>query len=726
MTCLVAHIGLRRRWWLLITRSPLLALLLATSDLPAAIPSFEQAKGGWKSTEGVLLDRHGEPIHGLRVNDRGRRLDWVALERISPAAIEAIVRAEDRRFHRHAGVDWLALSDAALDTLFSKMRGASTISMQLAAQLDPALRPRAGQRSLGQKWNQIKAAQALEKAWSKRQILEAYLNLSTFRGELQGIAAAANGLFGKDPSGITEAEGLLLAALLRGPNAAPEQAGRRACAIAAAMQSTIPCARLTAAAHEALGVRPVVRPTVELAPHVARALLSKERPWVQSTLDASLQRFALETVQRQLADLAHRSVGDAAVLVADNRSGEVLAYVGNAGNGASAFYVDGVRAPRQAGSTLKPFLYQLAIERRLLTAASLMEDSPVNLVTPTGLYVPQNYDREFKGTVSVRTALSASLNVPAVRALMLVGTDAFVERLRALGFSDITEEGDFYGYSLALGSAEVSLWQLANAYRALANGGRWSPLMLEKGKARPFAVADSGASYVIADILADRLARSPTFGLDSPLAGRHWAAVKTGTSKDMRDNWCVGFTERYTVAVWVGNFDGSPMRDVSGVTGAAPIWLEVVNFLHRHFPSLQPASPTTVAARQVRFEQDLEPPRRELFLAGTELTRVAAKSPESMRVAIAYPGNGTLIALDPDIPAAVQRVRFVIRPERPGYAWRLGDEEIRTEPAWWRPRPGTHQLVLLDPAGNEVDRVHFEVRGDLPRQGDTARRRAEP
>jgi penicillin-binding protein 1C len=675
----------------------------------AELPSFDEVKAGWIATEGVLIDRHGEPIHELRVIDRGRRLEWAALDGISPAAISAIVRAEDKRFFSHAGVDWLALTDAALDTLLSRPRGASTISMQVASQIDQGLMPRAARRSLGQKWDQIQAAQSLEQSWTKREILEAYLNLSTFRGELQGIGAAANGLFGKHPSGITEVEALLLAALLRGPNTGPEQVARRACAIGETSDARVSCEHIKALAREALGVNPTVRPAAEFAPHVARALLSEQRKQVRSTLDGSLQRFVLDTLQRQLADLAERAVADGAVLVVDNASGEVLAYAGNAGNTASAFYVDGVHAPRQAGSTLKPFLYQLAIEQRLLTAASLLDDTPVNLITPTGLYVPQNYDRDFKGVVSVRTALSASLNVPAVRALMLVGADAFVERLRALGFADITEDGDFYGYSLALGSAEVTLWQLTNGYRSLANGGRWSPLIVEKAQSRSAQVSGAASSYVIADILADRLARSPTFGLDNPLASRHWAAVKTGTSKDMRDNWCIGFTDRYTVGVWVGNFDGSPMHDVSGVTGAAPIWLEVVNFLHRSRPSREPAVPSSLIATQVSFERDLEPARRELFVAGTALQRVAAKALTAARVSIAYPGEGTIIALDPDIPDEVQQVRFLSRPEAAGYGWRLDGAEVE-EGMLWPPVPGRHELVLVNREGMEVDRVRFEVR----------------
>jgi penicillin-binding protein 1C len=224
---------------------------------------------------------------------------------------------------------------------------------------------------------------------------------------------------------------------------------------------------------------------------------------------------------------------------------------------------------------------------------------------------------------------------------------------------------------------------------------------------------DPAASWIVADILADPLARSLTFGLDSPLASRHWAAVKTGTSKDMRDNWCVGFTDRFTVGVWVGNFDGAAMRDVSGVTGAAPVWLELVNTLHRRSASLPPRAPRGVARQTVDFDSDIEPAREEWFMAGTETARVAVKPASTTRAGIAYPGNGMLIALDPDIPPLVQRVRFVASPAAPGYEWNLDGEDFGKagQAVFWSPQPGRHVLALKDGDGVEVDRVQFEVRG---------------
>ena len=681
----------------------------------AGTPSFDEVKSRWTSTEGVLLDRHGAPIHELRVIEHGRRLAWTQLGDISPAALATIIRAEDKRFYQHHGVDWLAMSDAALDTLlFSQSRGASTISMQVASHLDAALRPTRKKRTVSQKWEQMAASRELERSWSKRQILEAYLNLATFRGELQGVGAASRALFGKDPNGLDAPESLLLAVLLRGPNAKPEGVARRACQLAANMEIGVACVQLQRLAQSALPAAPTIAPRVALAPHIARALLSANRARVQTTLDADLQAYATELLQQQLAALADSHVADAAALVVDNLSGEVLAYVGNAGRATSAIYVDGVRAPRQAGSTLKPFLYEMAIERKLITAASLIDDSPVNLVTPGGLYVPQNYDRDFKGLVSARTALSSSLNVPAVRTLMLVGADAFVERLQKLGFDDVVHDGDFYGFSLALGSAEVSLWQLTNAFRALANGGQWSPLKLERAlRVAATPVLDAATSWIVASMLSDPLARSVTFGLENPLASRRWAAVKTGTSKDMRDNWCIGFTERFTVGVWVGNFDGSPMHDVSGVTGAAPVWIELVDYLHRRSTSTQPQRPQSVIARRIEYEQGIEAAREEYFVAGTEFDVVAAKSAATVRAGIAYPGNGTIIALDPDIPDRVQRVRFAASPPLPGQRWQLDGVTVGVsdQPVLWAPQPGRHELALVDASGEELDRVRFEVRG---------------
>ncbi len=693
----------------------LLALtLLGFSAAASSLPDFQAVKQGWRPSDATLLDRSGEPLQAQRMDFSVRRLAWTPLSGVSQALRQAVVSAEDRRFYQHRGVDWRALASAVLGGAGEgRLRGASTLSMQLASLLDPALRPASGRRSLAQKWRQIQAALELEQRWGKDQILEAYLNLAGFRGELQGVAAASAALFATHPSGLGPDQALLLAAMLRAPNAAATTLARRACALGHAVGQAPDCAALTQTAAAALDREVLAAPSPHLAPHLARRLLREPGQSLQSTLDGGLQRRVLQILRGQLQGLAYSNVRDGAALVVDNATGDVLAYVGSAGS-ASRSQVDGVRAPRQAGSTLKPFLYGLALEKRYLTGASLLDDAPLNLKTASGLYIPQNYDREFKGLVSVRSALAGSLNIPAVRTLMLVGVERFRERLREHGYAGIQRSGEYYGYSLALGSAEVSLWEQVQAYRSLALGGMLRPLRVlpDEAEGPGRRVLDPAAAYIIADILADRSSRALTFGLANPLAGRFWAAVKTGTSKDMRDNWCIGFSRRYTVGVWVGNFEGDSMREVSGVSGAAPAWAEIMAALDDGTAGEGPAVPDGLQRQALRFEPPQEPPRQEWFLAGTETATVRLTDPATRRARIEAPADGVLIALDPDIPVEHQALLLSASPRRPGWSFQLDGQRLADADAVfkWQPRPGAHTLELLDDGGKPQDQVRFTVR----------------
>ena len=710
------------------------ALSAPAGDAP---PTFAEVRAAFRPSEAVLLDRGGTVLATARIDRSVRRLDWVALDEVSPALVAAVVAGEDKRFFEHDGVDWTGLAIAAWDSAWRvvdgrRPRGGSTLTMQLAGLVDPALRARGGEaRTLGQKWDQASAALAIEERWSKREVLEAYLNLSSYRGELVGIGAAARGLFAKAPSGLDARESAVLVALLRGPSAQPAIVARRACSVALALAPLADCDAVRATASTALAGGNRLQAREDLAPHLAARLLRVPGERLVTTLDANTQAFAQATLVEHLSALADRGVGDGAIVVLDNASGEVLAWVGSSGELSGAPQVDGVLAPRQAGSTLKPFLYALAIDDARLTAASLVDDSPLAIPTARGVYAPQNYDRSFRGLVSVRTALAGSLNVPAVRTLELVGLDRFHDTLRALGFDSLTEAPDHYGAALALGGADVTLLALANAYRALANGGVWSasrtvaagtgaPMRTPIGPgAEGRRVLGAAASFVVADILSDRGARATTFGLENPLATRVWSAVKTGTSKDMRDNWCVGFTSRYTVGVWVGNFSGAPMHDVSGVTGAAPVWRDVVHFLHREAASRSPVPPRGLVRANVSFDPPVEAGRDEWFVSGTAMAIVRAVPrtgdvPEAaLAPRIRYPAPDTIIALDPDIPAAHQRIAFVASDARPGHAWTLDGRALegKGERALWTPAPGRHVVALHDDAGDAIASVAFEVRG---------------
>ncbi|MEO8023434.1 transglycosylase domain-containing protein [Polaromonas sp.] len=764
-------------------------LLIAACACPAwAAANFDQVKREFRPSDTLILDRSGEVIQRLRSDATVRRGQWVALPDISPALRTALVLSEDKRFYDHSGVDWRAVSSAAWGNLWNtRTRGASTLSMQLAGLMDEDWRAGAGGRSIVQKVGQTVSAQVLEARWRKDQILEAYLNLVPFRGEMVGIDALSRTLFDKAAHGLDEREAAIAAALVRAPNAKVAQVSQRACGVLKVMQAPakVDCEGLDLFAAAALQ-RKAFDASEGVAPHLARRLLAlrasspapkgKESLGAEpatpkgerggnesallplppgdgkadgssnlpsrtltSTLRAPLQRFAVQTLTQQLRELHGRHVEDGAIVVLDNATGEVLAWVGSSGELSGAAEVDGVTALRQPGSTLKPFLYAQAIAERRITAASLLEDSSSQIQTAGGLYIPQNYDRQFKGLVSARTALGASLNVPAVRTLVMVSPDAFHKQLKAVGLP-LRESGDYYGYSLALGSSEVSLLSLANAYRTLANGGRYSAPSLAKNPKPVFRPAlDARAAFITTDIMSDPMARARTFGTDSILATRFWTAVKTGTSKDMRDNWAMGFSQRYTVGVWVGNASGAPMWDVSGTSGAAPIWAALMNYLHKTERSRAPTPPAGLVQSQTRFSNQggtpLEAARSEWFIKGTEQSLFAINSgaasvhpersaarnstqkgiqktvPEPDAVPrITAPASGTIIALDPDIPPKHQRISFSA--EGRGTRWLIDGKEFARGPrAQWLPWPGRHVVQLLDANGKVADEIKFEVRG---------------
>lgn len=704
----------KRRWFEALAWTALAALILTTAahllTRPPAMPAYGTVRADWKPSEAWLYDRDGRLLDSERVNFERRRLAWVPLKEISPAVRETVVAAEDHRFWSHGGVDWLAIASAARARWTGdRSRGASTLPMQLAAFLAPEL-ALPGQRGWLAKIRQMRAAQALAATWTHEQMLEAYFNLLPLRGEAQGIGAGAQSLFGKTPGEMNRTDAALFAGLLPNPAANAATLGKRACRIARAAD----CSAVEAAAATLISGEQAARFDPALAPHLATRLLDKPGKRVTTTIDRRIQAAAIVALRRQLAALGADRVRDGAVVVLDNRTGEVLAYVGGVGLKSTAAAVDGANARRQAGSTLKPHLYAQVIEHGWLTAASILDDSPVQLDTASGLYVPKNYDRSFKGPVSVRNALASSLNVPAVRTLVIDDVQQFRDRLWALGYHGLVEDGEYYGFSLALGSAEVSLVEQANAFRTFANHGRWSPVRFHPGEKSdaPRQIVNPAAAFIVGDILADASARADAFGADSALRLPFWAAAKTGTSKGMRDNWCIGWSDRFTVAVWVGNLEGDSMRAVSGTSGAAPVWRDVMLTLHAGSPGKPPMMPDGVEARRITLPGTREPPRREYFMRGTAQAEMAAAPQAARRPRITSPVSGSVYALDPDIPIDRQSLAVMVSGEVAGYRLildkkPLGDAEAGAQIL---PRPGIHMLALVDPGGRTIDRVRFTVR----------------
>lgn len=671
---------------ILITGLAVFGFVLERKTKPPVFASFEEVKTQVSSSEFEIFDRREQLLSSLRDQFHERRLSWVELKEIPPRLIEMLSRAEDRRFQAHQGVDFKALVASVWQSLRpgGARRGGSTLTMQLARWLEPDLFP----RTIFGKIRQIRSALTLEKSWSKAQILEAYLNLVGFRGETRGLQAASRQLLRKDVSGLNEDEIAFLVVLLRSPQAGSERVVQRICRFHPSS-----CPRAKELVSQAFANRPLTNAKNE-AFHFARWV----RPQVSgarvfSTIDAELQAETRRILHSTLLALQKQNVRDGAVLVLHNSTGEVLAYVGSSGTLSRSPQVDGVQARRQAGSTLKPFLYAWALEKNYLKPDSWLQDSPLEIVFPTGAYRPLNHDRQFHGWVRAGTALGSSLNVPAVRLLQLVGVDSFWTQLRRLGFRQL-EESSTYGPALALGVADVSLWDLTNGYRSLAQQGVWSEprwnTKAPKSQQPSRRVFQKQTAEMIEEILSSKENRSLSFGFSSVLENKFPAAVKTGTSKDMRDNWAVGWSRDYTVGVWVGNFEGDPMWDVSGVSGAAPIWSQVLNWLHDKRSSQGGDRP-----RSSPQEQGLSRP-------------LAQKNPQEFpRIRILYPPPGLALAWDPEIPPSKQVLPLQAETAgRKDLRWRVGRRDLgeanSRSPSFWPLERGRHRLDLVEEKNGRV------------------------
>lgn len=558
-----------------------------------------------------LTDRHGEPLRELRVG--GRFAQHARLEEVPDHLVRAMLAAEDKRFFEHRGVDLLALSRA----VFGNVRhgritsGASTITQQLVKISDP--RPRTFSAKI------VEAARALrlEQLWTKEEILEAYFNRIDFGNLNVGIAAAADYYFGKPLADLSDAEAAFLAGLPKNPHRlnphhSLASAKRRQATVLRRMEANgwLSADMTRLAIQEDLRLRS--RSRTFRAPHFVdlalRELPKRTAASVRTTLDLSLNRFAEDTVRERLAKLQGKNVGNAAVVVLDNRTGEVLALVGSGDYFApGSGQVNGALARRSAGSTFKPFTYLLALERGA-TPATIVADVPTSFDTAAGFYRPENYSKRCSGPTSYRLALANSLNIPAVRVLSsLGGAPVLRERLQSWGVTTLEQPPEVYGLGLTIGNAETRLLELTNAYATLARLGEWRPYRLwlapeaypNQMGALNATTETREAAWLIADMLSDPAARARAFGLRSPLRFDFPVACKTGTSTDFRDNWAMGYTPEFTVGVWVGNFDGSPMQEVSGVTGAAPIMHAVMEHLHGRFGTTWFPQPAGVVERTV-------------------------------------------------------------------------------------------------------------------------------
>ncbi|EAQ34777.1 Penicillin-binding protein 1C [Nitrobacter sp. Nb-311A] len=640
----------------------------------------------------IVLDRNGKLLRAFAMADGRWRLPVDARTDVDPRYLNVLLGYEDQRFYSHRGVDPLALGRAALQLLTRGriVSGGSTITMQLARLIEPRRR-----RSMYAKLHQIVRAFQLEHELSKNEILNLYLTLAPFGGNLEGIRAATLAYFGKEPKRLSLAESALLVALPQSPER--RRLDRHPAAARAArdrvLMRMVEDARIAAEDAERAMAVPVMRkrrPFPMLAPHSADQALATHK-------NLSRIRLTLESgLQRQLEALAHDraaalgpdiSVGIVAV---DNVTGDVMAHVGSADyfNERLAGQVDMTRAVRSPGSTLKPFIYGLAFEDGLVHPDSLIDDRPVRF----GNYAPENFDMTFQGTVPVRRALQLSLNVPAIELLDRVGASRLSSRLKQAGASLVLPKDEAPGLAMGLGGVGVTLLDLVQVYSGIPRLGSVMPLREiehgDSGGREPLRLLDAVAAWQISNVL---------LGTPPPEnAVRNRIAFKTGTSYGYRDAWSVGFDGRMTIGVWVGRPDGAPVPGLIGRVAAAPILFDAFARTGR-LPAPLPKAPrgTLTVTNNAKLPLPLRRFRSagEFIRTGDNGRRLRIQFPLNGSRIDAGAGQGTLSPLPVKVTGGSLPMTMLVNGKAIGVI--DGRRQRMIDP----PGPGFVRLTVMDAAG---------------------------
>ena len=681
---------------------------------PAALPPVPDTH---------VYDRNGAML-GFLKDAQGRRCRLPQGE-LPEVLVRAAVAAEDRRFMSHGGVDLLALARAVRDRLvYGAAGGASTITMQLCK-----LGHRNAPRNMRSKLREMLQARRLEMSGaSKHDILRAYLDNADFGNNYRGAECAAWMYFSKPAAELNAAEAALLVAVLQAPSRLnplrhPQAALARRNRVLAAMGES---------ADDDLHLRP-------LQESVPSCVTEAGRQTLLAPLQQACEAAAAEEVQR----MRGHNMSQAAVFILHNPTGEVLACVPAAlPQSPRGGALDGTQSPRSAGSTLKPFVYLQAF-RHGAWPGTVMADVPTLYKSLTGIQAPTDYNGHYLGPVTIRRALACSQNIPAMEALARMGSVAeFIDDMHRLGFEPERGE-DEYGLGLAIGNAHVTLAQLVRAYAALARGGSLPQVFTRlphAGQEDAEPLYDVRDCYRIADILSDPAARASTFGSAPMLTFPFRCACKTGTSSNYRDNWCVGFTAEFTVGVWAGNFDNSPMEKISGISGAGPIFHRAMLLAYEHtaeepsFPQrpkgLVDVKIDTRTGGAARADTPPECVRTELALAESppaesaaydEIGRAVLDSryaewyaqTQPLRLyaldaaakgnrapSILIPADGATVLLDPNLPANGSMVELKSTLPAATTAWRSETLRIIKEGNTWYAiaTPGTHTIHATDRA----------------------------
>jgi len=681
--CTALLLGLLALAWLIV--ATFARLLPLPADLRPQSLAFNRPQ---------FLDRNGIPL-SVTFDNPWNVHDWLPLHEIPSLLQHAVLASEDQRFFQHHGIDWRARAHALAQNLraFRGVRGASSISEQVVRILHP--RP----RTLWSRWLEGIEAIRLSQRFSKIAILEFYLNQVPYSHQRRGVLQASRLYFDRDLDTLTPTETLTLAILIRAPGRLARQArsGPLDTSLQRLSQRLLADGRLHqhmekqqisgqfsfAPARLATDTGHFIRYLTESS--LAEPASSKDddeggsgRTKILTTLESVLQAKVQNILDQQLNNLHSFDVHNGAALVIDHRTDEILAWVNShdgKGEGRGV-WLDAVTSPRQPGSTLKPFLYALALDRGW-TAATLIDDSPLARPVGDGLHPFRNYSRQHYGPLRLREALGNSLNIPAIRAIQFTGVEDFLHRLQSMGMTSLQQNGGYYGEGLALGNGEVTLLELVRSYTVLARGGTFHPLRLtlngkNLGPGRHRVYSEEAASLV-ADILSDPQARRREFGTGNILNLPVQTAVKTGTSNDHRDAWAVGFNHAYTVGIWMGNLDGHASKGLTGTTGPGLVLRSIFAELNR-FTKAEPLrqSPRLAVARVCALTGHLAGPScptvLEKFMVGTlphtpcrehstvdnTTTFATAATLSTPPVHILQPSPNLLMAMDPHIPDHIE------------------------------------------------------------------------
>jgi penicillin-binding protein 1C len=646
-----------------------------------------------------------------------------------PLLWKAFVTAEDRDFFQHHGVDWQARMGALLQNIRAakQVRGASTISEQVVRIIHP--RP----RTLWSRWLEGIEAQLLEQHHSKGEILAFYLNQVPYAANRRGVAQAARYYFNRDLGTLTHKEMLALAVLPRAPSALdlykhPQRIEPKLNRLAEAMVAR---GELTPEAAASMRAQKLVLEPPAAPIHASHFIyyIRETTPYrvsnrgtVRTTLDSALQQQVQHLLAERLHALARKNVHNAAALVVDHTTGEILAWVVAAHKESTTAAIDAVRTPRQPGSALKPFLYALALDLGW-SPATVLHDVPMEESIGNGLHDFRNYSHTFYGAISLREALGNSLNIPAIETIGFVTPARYLKRLHLLGFDTLDASADYYKDGLALGSGEVTLLAMVEAYSALANHGQVQPLtpLFGAGDAPPKTqVYSEEAATLIGNILSDPYARRREFGSGSVLNLPVQTAVKTGTSTDYRDAWVMGYNARYTVGIWMGNLDNKPMDGVTGSIGPALVLRSVFNALGaRDVPRALYLSPRLMLQQICSnpgkaLGEHACYPRSEYFMPGSKMLQ-----PKPQQTAAAFsivrPTEGLHIAYDPRRPPALQAFEFSAHKSHPNHLleWRVNGTLLATTDEakyLWPVQRGKHILTVRETDRDGKDFSSAQVR----------------